>query len=115
MEFANPKETVKAIKSWKVGKILRPIGILLITIIAALIATSLTGSMVTAGINAQNAGNTLTFLVLAYLTALLNKFTPRQSLNLIALAVLLSFGASLMQGSFLLIILPWLLKKLRLI
>lgn len=79
------------------------------------LATALSGVVAAAAGAGQNAAVTLALTVLAYLMASFNKLSYRQTAWFLAYAVILSFVTGLIPGTLAVLILPGLLKRLRLV
>ena len=83
---------------------------------AALLATFLAGSIIAvAGNTLQNPATSLVFTVLGYLMASLNRLSYRQTAWFLALSVLLSFLSGMIPGALTIMLLPGLLKRLKLV
>src|SRR3972149_9682604 len=97
--------------------------ILLVTIIVGLLAAVLSGILVAVSGTAQLSGVqivfdpqiTLAYVIVGYFVGYFNELSKKAQGNLFLLALLLSFTVNFIQGTLLLVILPPVLKKLRLI
>ncbi len=96
----------------KIGRVLL---IILITFVTGLAASALAGVLTTAGSNIFNPLVTLAYLVTACLFSYFYDSTKKQMFGWCLFALILSFLVSFITGSLLLVFLPPVLKKLKLI
>jgi len=98
-----------------VKKIGRRLAIILITLVTGFIASALAGAFIAAGGNLFNPLTTLAYLLTAYLFSYFYGSTKNQMFGWCLFALILSFSVNFITGSILLVLLPPVLKKLKLI
>ena len=89
--------------------------IILVTLAVGFVASALAGVLTTAGSNIFNPLVTLAYLVTACLFSYFYDSTKKQMFGWCLFALILSFLVSFITGSLLLVFLPPVLKKLKLI
>lgn len=106
-----------------IKSILKPVGIITITVLLGFAAIFLSGFLTafSANITSTNGQTyfdpliTLTYLVFFYFLNYLFTFTPKQRSYYLFLTLLLSYTVNFVEGSILLLVLYPVLKKLKLI